>query len=302
MDESGIYAQVLYPNVGGFGSERFRNMDDPRLALECVRAYNDFLIDWITPNPKRFIPIAAIPYWDVDAAAAEVIRVAELGHRGVIIPNSPQDWNLPYLADRAWDPLWAAAQDCSLSISFHSGSGNFTSKMEAKRIQLEGVRAAYARSTTAIFFDAAQSLSDLLCSGILHRFPALRFVVVESGIGWIPFLLESLDYHFERANSDVVSDVLTDKPSSYFREQVYSCYWFEHVAPRRLLDDIGVDRVLFETDFPHPTCMYGDAVRTAVRAGLGDQPIETQRKILFENAAALYGIEVPSEFDLGVTA
>ena len=104
---------------------------------------------------------------------------------------------------------------------------------------------------------------------MLPRFPELKFVSVESGIGWIPFVLEAVDHSYLEGRKDRTSEWEL-LPSEYFARQVYACYWFETVAPRRLLDEIPVDNILFETDFPHPTCLYGErAGEDRARAGRG---------------------------------
>jgi predicted TIM-barrel fold metal-dependent hydrolase len=109
MDRVGIWAMALYPNVGGFGSQAFLNLKDPELMLACVRAYNDFLIEWSSPDPRRFIPIMATPFWDVEASVAEIERCAALGHKGVLFSGEPQSHGMPILASRHWDPLCPSA-------------------------------------------------------------------------------------------------------------------------------------------------------------------------------------------------
>jgi hypothetical protein len=143
-----------------------------------------------------------------------------------------------------------------------------------------------------LFLENGKQLVDLLCSGVLPRFPKLKVVSVESGIGFIPFILEALDYAFEYSKVWRTRREFTQRPSEYFRQQVYGCYFFEELAPQRLLDRIGVDNVLFETDYPHPVCLYGN-VREKIDSGLAGQPQETRRKLLFENAAKLYRVEAP---------
>ena len=133
---------------------------------------------------------------------------------------------------------------------------------------------------------------DLLLSGVLPRFPELRFVSVESGIGWIPFLLETADYCFGYSQVRRERPEFELLPSEYFARQVYGCYFFEELAPQRLLDRIGVDNVLFETDYPHPVCLYGN-VREKIDAGLAGQPAAVRRKLLFDNAARLYDVAPP---------
>ena len=126
---------------------------------------------------------------------------------------------------------------------------------------------------------------------MLVRFPELKFVSVESGIGWIPFVLEAADYSYLEARPGRTCewDML---PSEYFRRQVYACYWFETMAPTKLLGDIPVDNILFETDFPHPTCLFGN-VRERIDVSLANASASDREKILWGNAARLYGIEKP---------
>jgi predicted TIM-barrel fold metal-dependent hydrolase len=134
---------------------------------------------------------------------------------------------------------------------------------------------------------------DIVMSGILPRNPDLRVVSVESGIGWIPFVKEALDHGFEYANVSTEKPEFTKRPSEYMREQVWSCTFFEEFATNRFLEEIGTDRVLFETDYPHPICLYGDQVRKKIDAAFGDLSKETQEKVLFSNAAELYGVGAP---------
>lgn len=293
MDELGIWAMALYPNIGGFGSQIWRNLDPPELALECVSAYNDMLVDWSSVAPDRLIPIAAVPFWNVEAAVKEIQRAAERGCKGMILSGAPQLHAQPFLADKAWDRVWAAAQDAELPISFHVGSGDMMSQFSMERIMTEGIGATYARASTSLFFDTAMQLTDLLFSGVLPRFPRLEFVSVESGIGWIPFLLEAADYHFIEGDVRGSRPEFEELPSFYYYRQVYASYWFEKVAPAKLLEEVGVDRILFETDFPHPTCLHGDAVPSAV-ANLDGLPEDVRRKILYENAAKLYKVPLPA--------
>jgi predicted TIM-barrel fold metal-dependent hydrolase len=108
LDEIGVWAQVMYPNVGGFGNQAFLRLEDPELRLECVRAYNDWLTEWCSTDPRRLLAVTATPFWDVDAAVAEIERCAAAGHRGVLFTGEPQRFKLPYLGDRHWDSLWSA--------------------------------------------------------------------------------------------------------------------------------------------------------------------------------------------------
>ena len=124
MDEQGLQAQLVYPNVGGFGNGYFLRLGDRELVAACVGAYNDFLTDWCSADPDRLIAVTALPFWDREMAVDELHRCIDHGHRAVNFCNQPQDYGQPHLADRHWDPIWAAAQEAGVSVSFHVGGGS----------------------------------------------------------------------------------------------------------------------------------------------------------------------------------
>jgi predicted TIM-barrel fold metal-dependent hydrolase len=289
LDEVGIWAQVQYPNVAGFGSQRFLTIPDDELKLICVRAYNDFLRDWASADATRLLTVMSTPFWDVDAAVAEIERGAEAGHCGVLFTAEPQRFGLPFLGEPHWDPFWAAAQAAGLPIHFHIGGGDAGSTFKPDRVAAHGNASTYSYVSTEMFLKNGLQVADLLTSGVLPRFPDLDFVSVESGIGWIPFVLEAVDHSYLEAREGRTSqwDLL---PSEYFARQVYACTWFETVATTRLLGPIPVDNVMFETDFPHPTCLYGN-VHERIEAAFAGVDDATRHKVLWGNAARLYGIE-----------
>lgn len=298
MDEMGIWAMVMYPNVGGFGSQVFLQLGDPELMLTCVKVYNDWQSEWASADPRRLLPITSTPFWDVTAAVAEVRRCAAMGHRGILFTGEPQSFGQPVIGDPYWNPLWEAAVELGLPVSFHIGSGNMEAGLQQQKMKVYGRMAAFTEISVAYFMRNGVQLADLLLSGVLARYPAIKFVSVESGIGWIPFLLEALDYQFvgnrvveERPDLDML-------PSEYFARNVYGCYWFEQTAPRRLLDKVGVDNILFETDFPHPTSLYGNDVHARIASGLAECSDEVRRKILWGNAQQLYKVVEPTAADL----
>jgi uncharacterized protein len=296
MDEAGIWAQVLYPNVGGFGSQNFLKMDDDNLKLICVEAYNDFLLEWASVDNERLLPVVATPFWDVEATVKEVERCIPHGARGILFTGEPQRYGLPVMGARDWDPLWEVARDSGLPIHFHIGNaGSTLEDASPERYRDHGVPAAQSYTAVSLFLKNGVQCSDLITSGVLNRYPQLKFVSVESGIGWLPFMLEATDYSWlgafrpgrERTDEDVL-------PSELFRQSVYVTYWFESVAPKHFLDVVPVDNVLFETDFPHTTCLFGN-IQETIQAGLGHVDDAVRRKILWENAAKLYRIVEPPE-------
>jgi uncharacterized protein len=297
MDQMGIWAMVMYPNVGGFGAQQFLKLGDPELMLTCVRIYNDFQSEWASADARRLLPITSIPFWDVAAAVKEVRRCAAMGHKGILFTGEPQYYGLPLIGEPHWNPLWEVAVELDLPLSFHIGSGDMTEGLVKSRIAAYGKMAAFTELAVDIFLRNGLQLNDLLMSGVLARYPQIKFVSVESGIGWIPFMLEALDYQFKGnsvAEEHPEFDLL---PSEYFARNVYACYWFEQTAPRRLIDKIGVDNVLFETDFPHPTSLYGEEVQARIKGGLSDCEESVRRKILWGNSQKLYRVTPPSAAD-----
>jgi predicted TIM-barrel fold metal-dependent hydrolase len=150
-----------------------------------------------------------------------------------------------------------------------------------------------------LFLGNALQVTDLLLSGVLPRHPDVRFVSVESGIGWVPFVLESTDYCFEYSTVRTDQPEYALRPSDYFRRQVYACTFFEARAPQRDLDAIGAGNIMFETDYPHPVCLYGN-VREQIDTAFGGLDRATQRRILWDNAAELYRVAPPDREWLGV--
>jgi predicted TIM-barrel fold metal-dependent hydrolase len=160
------------------------------------------------------------------------------------------------------------------------------------RIKAHGPGAAYVSTSVSLFLTNGVQIADLLTSGVLSRFPDLKFVSVESGIGFLPFILEAADYAY--GESTMATDRPGEpKPSELFLRQVYGCYFFEEQGLGRVVEAIGADNVLFETDYPHPICLFGN-VREKIEASLAGQPDEVRRKVLWDNAAALYQVEAPA--------
>jgi predicted TIM-barrel fold metal-dependent hydrolase len=297
MDEMGIWAMVMYPNVGGFGAQQFLKLGDPELMLTCVKIYNDWQTEWASADSRRLLPITSMPFWDIAESVKEVRRCAAMGHKGILFTGEPQYWGLPLLGDPHWNPLWEVACEFDLPISFHIGSGNMEEGLLQNKMQMYGKMAAFAELAVDIFLRNGVQLADLLMSGVLARYPKIKFISVESGIGWIPFMLEAMDYQYQ-GNSVAEERPEFDRlPSEYFTRNIYACYWFEQIAPRRLIDKVGADNILFETDFPHPTSLYGQDVHDRIKSGLADCEESVRRKILWGNGEKLYKVTPPTAVD-----
>jgi predicted TIM-barrel fold metal-dependent hydrolase len=285
MDASGIAMEVLYPNLGLTGDVVPGRSRD--LALEIIRARNDWQLDWISVAPKRFIPLACVPYWDVDAAIAEIVRCAEAGYKGVIMTAAPELHGQPVFGDPHWNRMWEVLQEHDLPVSFHIATGDPMANFPQDRMVLEGAATSMARGSCLTFVDNCKFMINLMFSGVLPKFPGLKFITVESGISWIPFALDSADYMFTKARGWQEHPEFEMLPSEYFRRQVWANYWFEHIEDYHI-ERIGADRILFETDFPHPCCLTGDEIGNTIEATLQTQPPQVRERILWRNAAELF--------------
>ena len=296
MDAYGIHAQVLYPNIVGFGAGRFTNMDH-ELGYQLLAAYNDFLTDWSSVAPDRFLPVMGVPFWDIDLSIKEMERCAAAGHRGIIFSQAPESFGQPSLSDPYWDRLWAAAQEMRLPVNFHIGSSDLDTSSVSMLHPSAGVAADYASFPVTFFMGNVRTIATLIGGGICHRFPDLKFISVESGVGWVPFALQALDWMWNECRVTREHPEYELLPSEYFRRQIFGCFWFENgPSLQSTINYLGADNVLYETDFPHPTSMSPGPVSGAMRPGdfitekLGSLGPDVLQKVLHDNAAKLYRV------------
>lgn len=284
MDDHGIHAQVIYPNLIGFTIDNLLGqVKDPELLNFSVRAWNDYMGEVKAMSNNRLFPQALIPIWDADAAVKEAIRAHdELGLTGINVAAGADAHGLPSLSHHSNDPLWAVAEERGLSVNFHIGGGGVVTETW----DMSPLLSFATLSTTAISSNI-RCVINLIFSGLLDRFPKLNFCSVESGFGWIPFILELMEYQFDENG---ITE-LELRPTEYFKRQIYASYWFEK-TPKKDIERLSIDNVMFETDFPHPTCLYPD-IREHINSSLGEFSYADQRKILCENASRLYHIPIP---------
>jgi predicted TIM-barrel fold metal-dependent hydrolase len=293
MDDSGVWAQIVYPNVLGFGGqlrgEATKAQIDADLRLVSTQIYNDAMAEMQAESGGRLVPMAMLPWWDIKAAVVEAERCCAMGLKGVNINSDPHTHGMPELGDDPWTPLWELCGDKALPVNFHIGASDATMDwFGSAPWPSMSPESKLAVGSTMMFISNARVLCNLIISGLLERFPKLKFVSVESGIGWMPFILEALDYEIYEAGANI-DKRLSLTPAEYFRRQIYGCFWFEKKDLSHMIRKVGVDNVMFETDFPHPTCLYPDPLQSAAEALAGLTDEET-RKVLSGNAAALYHI------------
>jgi predicted TIM-barrel fold metal-dependent hydrolase len=287
MNESGIDAQVIFPSTIGLGGQDLGMVDDEDLCLATVRIYNDQMAEIQADSGNRLLPMPIMPAWDVDVCVAEAKRVADLGMRGVNMTSDPDDLGAPDLASTAWDPLWELCSDRHLPVHFHIGASITSMSFYGKYPWgSHAINTKLAIGGTLLFIGNARVVTNVILSGVFDRYPNLKMVSVESGIGWIPFILEALDYEMaENAPTELAA--LQKRPSEYFKSNLYGTFWFEQGNIPWLVEKVGEDNILFETDFPHPTCLYPNPLES-VAPKIAMLSPEVRRKILGENARNLY--------------
>ena len=286
MDGAGIDYAVLYPTVAGSGGQSFGRIQDPELELACVQAYNDWLLEEWASASDRFVPQCLTPLFPIGAAVMEIRRAVKNGHRGVIYPSVPMELrDVPHINDSIYDPLWATCQELAVPICFHAGASS--------AIQIpayEGYSPTIAAAFQAITRPAStvSVLVNLLISKILMRFPNLKVVLAESGLGWGAYLLEYTD--FQATGDQLPQNGYDLMPSEMFKRQCYLVGWYDR-ASLRVRNYIGTENILWSTQFPSATSTWPDTQEALAKSFEGVD-INDRQKILWENAAKLYKIPV----------
>jgi predicted TIM-barrel fold metal-dependent hydrolase len=284
MDAAGIDYAVLYPTVAGMGGQNFGRIEDSALELACVQAYNDWLLEeWASVSP-RFVPQCIVPLAPIESTITEIRRCVANGHRGVIYPSIPMELRqLPHINDAVYDPVWAVCQELGVPICFHAGA--------SAKIQIpayEGYAPATAAAIEAITGPASSVsvLVNLLISKILMRFPKLKIVLAESGLGWGAYLLEYTD--FQATGDQLPQNGYDLMPSELFKRQCYLVGWYDR-ASLRVRDYIGTENILWSSQFPQATSTWPNTQAALAQSFAGVADADKQ-KILWQNAAKLYKI------------
>ncbi|MDT5339559.1 MAG: hypothetical protein QOD90_5064 [Mycobacterium sp.] len=285
MTLNGVQAQMCFPNYPRFCGQLFLWGKDKELARLSVEAYNDWMVEeWCAGTDGRLIPLCIVPLWDVALAVAEVRRNAARGVRAVAFSELPSYLDLPSIHTGYWDPFFAACAETGTVLAMHIGSGTKTPKTSDD--------APEAVQGTIIFGNSVASLVDFLFSGVLHRFPSLQLLYAEAQIGWIPYVLERTDdvWHTHRGWAHG-QDKCPELPSTYYYRQVHSCF-FKDAVGVSVLDRVGINNVMFETDYPHQDGTWPES-REAAALQFGHLKEDEIYKIARGNAIRLLGLELP---------
>jgi predicted TIM-barrel fold metal-dependent hydrolase len=271
-ERDGVVAEIVYPS---FAMQLF-NIDEPEYQQDLFRAYNDWVAAFCSAAPDRLFPHATLSILDPSAAAAEARRVAKLGFRGVLINAHPRP-GMDFGSDR-YEELWATLEDCGLMASLHLYAGD----TEPRPLTF---LAGYSTDPIRV----QQSIASLIFTGVVERYPRLRFVIVESDVGWLAHLLSRMDRAFERKaprwGSVLKSGLL---PSELFKRQ-FSCVLTDDRAAILAREITGTQVLMWGSDYPHNDSSWPESAKVLESVLAGVSAAE-RRQIVHDNAARLYGI------------
>ena len=304
MDRGGVLASLCFPSFPRFCGQIFYEADDHDLALTCVEAYNDWMIDeWCGAAPGRYIPLIIIPLWDPPAAAREIERCAAKGAKAVAFSENPSTLGLPSIHDEKgyWDPMFAAAADAGLPICMHVGSSSNIPKMSADSPLIVSLAWGSGCLTSG-------TMCDWIFSQNFTKFPDLKIVLSEGGIGWIPYFIERAEQVYDKqrfwaAKSNFKWDLKTGAISAeaggagdlelnireIFRRHIFGCFIEDNHGIANL-GTIGVDNIMIETDYPHSDSTWPNCLEVAHKslAGLSDGD---KWKVMQGNARRVFNFE-----------
>jgi predicted TIM-barrel fold metal-dependent hydrolase len=281
MAIDGVSAEVLYPTI----ATALYKIPDHDLEEACARAYNDWMIEYCSAAPDRLWGQSMITLWNVDHAIEEMERTKKAGMVGATIWLIPPA-DLPFSSPH-YERFWAAAQDMDMPVSMHinAGHGHYLTR---------GNLTPFTRQHQSVNwnkFGAMTSLTEIICSGVLERYPRLKVILSEIQVGWIPFWLNESDDWFQTQPIEE----LELPPSDYFWRQVYATFIDDRVGCY-LMEKWGQDNFMWSSDYPHVNGLWPTS-REIIARSMSDLPEQTRRKVLCDTVAHVYNKPVPTPIE-----
>ena len=283
LDQDGVDGEVLFPNDPVQSGTFFQG--NAEFELDCVRAYNDAIAAWREVS-ERYVPLAVIPYMSgIEVTVAEVQRAVQKGHRGVVMLVEPSQSleGLKHFNDPYWDPLWAACQELDVPIHWHASGGL---RLSMPRWSGYSRNQEQAVGPSGGFSVQAQFIPNLIFSGVLDRYPRLKWVCAETGLGWVNYILEGCNHEWERRH--LWTEGILTRPSELFRRQIHVDFWYESAGIQQR-HNIGIENIMWESDYPHSTSTYPESWEFVNRT-LAGVPEDEKKQLLYGNAMRVYGL------------
>ena len=291
MDAMGIWAQICFHNGGVTQAGSLVALGDMELAYTIIRIFNDACAQRMAESDGRINCLGMLPYWDKKLLVEETRRIVDLGIKGVIMPDRPERLSEGFVGRDGqvspfWEEVFEICDATGTPLNFH-----LNASLDANSAIWDNLGFDQRLPLLAIMYHigTAVTMSNFMVSGLLDKYTKLKIGLIESGSGWVPFFLEALDHQFDEMQTRT-NRGLKSSPKEYFQKHFWVTFWFENFAPKHMLEEIGVDRVLFETDFPHPTSLYPGAQNKLVEV-LGGHDYATCKQVLETNATNLYNLE-----------
>jgi len=298
MNQAGILASLNFPSVPRFCGQLFWEAKDKDLALLCVKAYNDWMVDeWCATDPGRYIPLGIIPLWDPKLAAEEMVRLHAKGVRSIAFSENFEPLGLPTIHTGHWHPVLQTASDLNMVLSIHIGSSSTFHKISKDSPFMANFSLGMIRP--------AGALMDWIFSGLLHKYPNIKIALSEGWVGWIPYVLQRAKQVYDTQRHWVSqgialgnvgpvqnydTDIDYDQIDVYkdYYDHFYGCF-IDDLAGLKMLDIVGENNVMIESDYPHSDTTWPHSMKLAHEhldeAGLTDVQ---KYKILRGNAEKLY--------------
>lgn len=278
MDQDGVEVEVLYSEVSAF-----RYLGDIAEGRgESVRAFNDVMHRFAQPDPERLVVSYQIPIHDIDLAVSEVERVVGLGAKSLQMPVFPNEFDLPEYFDERYVPLFGLIQETGLPICCHIGlNTNLDDVARRDPTPNGGVMVPLTPLMTA------EALGMWIMGGVFERFPGLKVVFVEPGLTWVAWWLDIVDDMVRRQGYQFPA--ISELPSFYYRRNVHLTFIDEALGLHRVRDLLGVENLLWSTDFPHPVTSWPNS-RRIVEEQFAEVPAGERELILSGNATRVWNL------------
>jgi predicted TIM-barrel fold metal-dependent hydrolase len=291
MDAMGVWAQICFQNGGTTQAGSLVALGDDELAITIIQMFNDACADRMKDSGGRINCMASLPYWNKDVLNKEMRRIVDLGIKGIVMPDRPERLSEGFLGSDGkvshfWQEVFDLCNATGIPLNFHLNAA-----LDANSAIWDNLGFDQRLPVHALLhhMGTGATMSNFMVSGILDKYPNLKIGLIESGAGWVPFVLEALEHQLSEFRTHE-NRGLKLRPKEYFKKHFWVTFWFESYAPKHMLDEIGVDRLLFETDFPHPTSLY-PGVQDKLVDTLGGYDYEIRKRVLERNAVELFNLK-----------
>jgi predicted TIM-barrel fold metal-dependent hydrolase len=290
MDASGIWAQICFQNGGVTQAGSLVALNDEPLAIAITQIFNDACADRMKASGGRINCMGTLPYWDKGIMNKEMRRIVDLGIKGVALPDRPERLSQGYIGPDGklspfWEEVFDICHETGTPLNFH-----LNASLDANSAIWDNLGFDQRLPIHALIhhMGCAATMSNFMVSGILDKYPRLKIGLIESGMGWVPFWLEGMEHQLSEFRT-AENRGLKLRPKEYFKRHFWVSFWFETFGPTKMLEEVGVDRVMFETDFPHPTSLY-PGVQDKLVDTIGRYDYATRKRVLEQNAVELYNL------------